>query len=81
MAGCVWVCHLVLVPACPHLPAWLPACSSTTTPCVCRAFSVAQAVLQAAVGWACARDLPFCFLMQTMVLVAFNKVGVGGLRM
>ncbi len=39
----------------------------------CRAFSLAQAALQVAVGWACAPDLPFCFLLQTMVLVAFNK--------
>ncbi|KAL4422310.1 hypothetical protein ABPG75_008507 [Micractinium tetrahymenae] len=38
------------------------------------AFSLAQAALQLAVGWACAADLPFCFLLQTMVLVAFNKV-------
>lgn len=39
-----------------------------------RAFSAAQLALQAAAGWRCASDLPFCFLLQTMLLVAFNKV-------
>lgn len=40
-----------------------------------RAFSGAQLLLQAAVGWRCAGDLPFCFLLQTMLFVALNKVG------
>ena len=44
----------------------------------CRAFSGAQLVLQAAVGWRCAGDLPFCLLLQTMLFVAFNKAsGIG----
>lgn len=30
-------------------------------------------MLQGALGWSCASDLPFCFLLQTMALVAFNK--------
>ncbi|KAL4855940.1 GPI mannosyltransferase 1 [Chlorella vulgaris] len=38
------------------------------------AFSAAQAVLQMAIGPSCASDLPFCFMLQTAVLVAFNKV-------
>ncbi len=46
----------------------------------CRAFSLAQLVLQAAVGWRCAADLPFCFLLQTVVLVAFNKVRWQGME-
>lgn len=28
-----------------------------------------------AIGLSCACDLPFCFMLQTAVLVAFNKVG------
>lgn len=35
-------------------------------------------MLQAAVGWLCASDLPFCFLLLTMLFVAFNKVGRPG---
>ena len=41
---------------------------------LCRAFTVAQAVLQLALGWRFAADLPHCMLLQTVVLVAFNKV-------
>ena len=39
-----------------------------------RAFTAAQLVLQCALGWRCAGDLPLCLLLQTLVLVAFNKV-------
>lgn len=55
-------------------PGWLPLSST----CRRRAFSGAQLVLQAAAGWRCASDLPFCFLLQTMLFVAFNKVGRPG---
>ncbi len=55
------LCNALLVCCLPH-------------PARRRAFSAAQLVLQAAVGWRCAGDLPFCFLLQTMLFVAFNKV-------
>ena len=54
-------------------PALPPSCP------VCRAFSLAQLVLQGALGWSCAFDLPFCFLLQTMALVAFNKASQSAL--
>ena len=55
-----------------HFPAHPPNHAS------CRAFTAAQAVVQAAVGWRCAADLPFCFLLQTLALVAFNKARGAG---
>ena len=41
-------------------------------------FSAAQLTVQAAIGWRCAGDLPFCLLLQTLALVAFNKASEGG---
>ena len=39
-----------------------------------RAFAAAQLALQTALGWRFAPDLPLCLLLQTVALVAFNKV-------
>ena len=61
------------------LPSSLPCPPASPTPIhLCRAFSLAQLALQGALGWSCASDLPFCFLLQTMALVAFNKASEGG---
>lgn len=74
-AACCPACQCALLqPAHAHLPR-----TCRLTPPARRAFTAAQALVQTAVGWRCAGDLPFCLLLQTMLFVAFNKARAAAL--